>query len=280
MNFRIITDSSSDVTELSGVPFASVPLKIHTSEKEFTDTPDLDAGEMLTHLEGYRGRSGSSCPNSEEWLEAFGDAENILCITITRSLSGSYNSAMAAAKEYTEAHPERRVHVFDTLSVGPENAIALESIRERILGKDSFETVVEKIKELFSHTHLYFALESLRNLANNGRANPIVAKMAGVLGIRVIGKASDEGTLEVTNKVRGAQKTIECLWSNMKSSGYRGGRVRIHHCENPESAASLREAILGEFPQADIIIQKTRALCSFYAERGGLLIGFEDACPT
>ena len=276
IKFKIVTDSSSDVTYTDGVEFSAVPLKIRTNEKEFSDTPDLDVGDMLSHLEGYKGKSYSSCPNSNEWYTAFGDAENIFCVSITRNLSGSYNAGKTAAEEYIKNHPERKVYVFDTLSVGPECAILMERIKKGILDGESFETIVEKANSLLSRTHLFFALESLRNLANNGRANPLVAKMAGALGIRVIGKASDEGTLEVTDKVRGVLKTIDCLFANMKKAGYLGGRVRIHHCENENSAALLKDKILSLFPLAEVSLHPTRALCSFYAERGGLLVGFED----
>jgi fatty acid-binding protein DegV len=102
-----------------------------------------------------------------------------------------------------------------------------------------------------------------------------VAKIAGMLSIRLVGKASDEGTLQPTGKARGDQKVPGELLKQLLSMGYKGGRVRIHHCYNLPSAQRLKDAILEKFPQASIIIQKTNALCSFYAEKGGMLVGFE-----
>ena len=58
--------------------------------------------------------------------------------------------------------------------------------------------------------------------------------------------------------------------------GFKGGKVRIDHCLNLEGAQQLKNLILSAFPSADVIIGECRALCSFYAERGGLLVGFED----
>lgn len=277
MNYKIITDSSSDVYSISDVPFCTVPLTIRTAEKEFTDSDDLCVHDMLDYLATYKGKSSTACPSVGQWTQAFGDAENIFCVTITSNLSGSYNSARNAADEYMKNHPERKVFVVDTLSTGPESALVIDKLRKLITEKVDFDAIVEKIKDYMKKTHLIFALESMHNLANNGRVSPLVAKFAGALGIRVIGKASDVGTLEITDKVRGAVKTTLQIVENMKKTGFDGLKARIHHCENLPAAEKLKEAIISAFPKAIVEIFPTRGLCSFYAERGGLLIGYEGA---
>ena len=118
-------------------------------------------------------------------------------------------------------------------------------------------------------------LESLKNLANNGRVSPIVAKLAGILGIRLVGKASDRGDLEPINKCRGEKNALETMRKQLKELGYTGGKLRITHCLNASAAEALRNMILSEFQGAEIQILPCRGLCSFYAERGGLLVGFE-----
>ena len=97
MNFKIVTDSSADLRELSDIPFESIPLKIITDEREYVDSSDLDVNGMLADLKKYSGRSHTSCPSSGEYMQAFGDCENIFCITITSNLSGSCNAANVAA---------------------------------------------------------------------------------------------------------------------------------------------------------------------------------------
>ena len=276
MNYKIVADSSADLLDLEGVSFASVPLTIVTSEKQYTDNGDLDVSAMLKDLAAYKGKSGSSCPNPESWLAAFGDADGVFCIPITKNLSGSHNAALLAAKQYTEAHPDRRVYVADTCSTGAEDRLIAEKLRALIQAGMAFDDIVAEIEAYQRRTHLIFALESMRNLANNGRVSPLVAKVAGVLGIRVIGKASDEGTLEITNKSRGEKRALADIFENMMHNGYNGDKVYIHHCENPASAAALRDLILTRFPEATVLLGTTRGLCSFYAERGGLMIGYES----
>lgn len=276
MVYKIVSDSSSDLLQISGVPYATVPLKISTNEREFVDDSSLEVSEMLEYLEAYRGKSGSACPSVGEWLDAFGNADAVFCVTITSGLSGSYNAAMIAANEYMQAHENRRVFVLDSLSTGAESALLIEKLSELILQEVSFDDIVSQIKQYAAHTHLLFSLESLHNLANNGRVNPLVAKFAGLIGIRVVGCASEQGTLEILEKVRGAQKALLTIVKQMKKNGYAGGKVRIHHCENPELSQTLADNIRALYPNASVVISQTRALCSFYAERGGLLVGYED----
>ncbi len=276
MDFKIISDSSSDMKELSGIDFESTPLKIITDDKEYVDDTSLNVVEMLSDLKVYKGKSRSSCPNSEEYLRAFGDAENIFCITITSNLSGSFNSASIAAKQYKEAHPERNIHVIDSLTTGPETALVIEKLRSLILDGKDFESIKKDITDYNrNHTRLLFALESMHNLANNGRVNPIVAKMAGLLGIRAIGRASEVGTLEMICKSRGTIAMVKDVFDNMIGDGFKGGRVKIHHANNLPAAELLVSKIKEKFPKAQIDVGLAGGLCSFYAEQGGLLIGFE-----
>ena len=73
MNFKIIADSSADMLSLDGAPFEVTPLKIVTSNKEYIDDISLDVNGMVEELFSYKGKSSSSCPNTDEWLTAFGD---------------------------------------------------------------------------------------------------------------------------------------------------------------------------------------------------------------
>lgn len=276
MNYKIVSDSSSDLRELSGIDFESAPLKIITDNKEYIDDASLDVVGMLSDLKTYKGKSRSSCPNSEEYLRAFGDAKNIFCITITSNLSGSFNSASIAAKQYKEAHPDCNIHVIDSLTTGPETALVIEKLRSLILEGEDFESIKEEITDYnTNHTRLLFALESMHNLANNGRVNPIVARMAGLLGIRAIGRASDVGTLEMICKSRGPVAMVNDIFANMVGDGYKGGRVKIHHANNLSVTELLISKIRESYPDAQIDVGFAGGLCSFYAEQGGLLIGFE-----
>ena len=130
---------------------------------------DVYKRQMVEDLKQYKGKSGSSCPNVGEWLEAFGDAEEVFCITISKHLSGSYNAARHAADTYMSEHPARKVFIFDSLATGPEMMMLAEKIRQCEDAGDDFETTKEKVLDYHNHLHTLFCLESMNNLARNGR---------------------------------------------------------------------------------------------------------------
>ncbi len=276
MNYRIAADSSSNLMSLPGVNFACVPLKIVTDVKEYTDDAQLDIAQMLDELESYKGRSSTSCPNVGDWLNAFGDAEYVFAVAITSNLSGSYNASVQAKEVYEELHPGRHVCCLDTLSTGGEMTLIVEKLVQLLDSGLSFEAVEQQIRAYMQQTHLLFMLESMDNLAKNGRVSPLVAKACGILNIRVAGCASAVGTLQPDHKCRGTRKALETMVKDMLAKGYRGGKVIIDHVQNLSAAEALKTKILELYENASIRIGKCGGLCSFYAERGGLIVGFES----
>lgn len=272
---KIVADSSANLLKLDQTPFASAPLKIITAQREFVDDETLDVGEMVNFFETYKGKSQTSCPNPGDWIDAFDGADEVFCVTITSGLSGSYNAAIAAKQMYESENPGKRVCVIDSLSAGPELALIVEKLQELIGQDTSYEDICEKIRAYTQNTGLLFMLESMKNLAANGRVSPAVAKIAGLLGIRLVGKASDAGTLEPMDKCRGESKALEKIVSHLQELGLQKGKVRIAHCQNLEAAEKLKKRIAEQFPKAQTEISQCTGLCSYYAEKGGLLIGFE-----
>ena len=109
----------------------------------------------------------------------------------------------------------------------------------------------------------------MHNLAQNGRVSKLAATMASVLGIRAIGQASAEGMLEMLGKCRGVRKVRQFMLDEMVELGYKGGK-------NAALALELCAEIRQRFPEADVRSYPLRGLCSYYAERGGIMLGFES----
>ncbi len=278
MNHRkIVTDSSADMLTMASVPFACAPLKIITADNEYVDDAALDVDAMVEDLRQYKGRSSTSCPNIDDWLRAFGDAREVFCVTITGTLSGSYNAAVLAGKAYEEQYPDRRVFVLNSLSAGPEIALLLDKLQELVSEGLPFDEICRRVTAYSKKTALLFMLESMKNLANNGRVSPFVAKAAGLLGIRVVGRASDKGDLEPLNKCRGEAKALDTIVQHIRAMGPIRGKVRIAHCGNEAAGTALKARLLAEFEKIKVELYNCRGLCSFYAEKGGLLVGVERA---
>lgn len=272
---KIVADSSANLLSLKDIKFGVASLKIITRNKEFIDDANLDVEDMVKWFDSHIETSKTSCPNPSDWLKAFEDYDEIYCVTITSGLSGSYNSACVAKNIYESENPEKKVCVIDSLSAGPELVLIIEKLQEYVKQNMSFENICREIENYKQRTGLVFILESLKNFAANGRISPVIAKMAGILNIRIVGKASDIGTLEPINKCRGEGKSLKTILDYLKISGLSCGKVRIAHCENESAARKLAHMIKEVFEKVDIQIHTCRGLCSYYAEKGGILIGYE-----
>lgn len=272
---KIVADSSCDRPNISGMTVVYSPLTMSTEERSFVDDDTLDVHEMLDYMASYKGRSYTACPSVDAWLSAFEGGDEIYAATITSGLSGSYNSAMAARDLYLQSHPQAKVHVFDTLSTGPEIFLLLEKLRDLTAAGLPFEQVVEHAAAYLKKTRLFFVLQSLHNLSQNGRVSKVVAAAVGVLNIRIVGTASKEGTLEQLAKSRGDNKAVKELLSQLENAGFAGGKIHITNAENPALAQRFADMVKEKWPQSELTMAPSSGLCSYYAERGSIMVGIE-----
>lgn len=275
MKRKIVADSSCDMWELNGVDFAVAPITISTDNKHYVDSQELDVHLMSEELAKYKGVSHTACPSVGSWLDCYEGFDEVFVITLTGAMSGTYNSAMTAKGIYEEENENVKVHVFDSLSTGPEMRLLIEKLKEMIDEDLPFEEIVEKGQDYLNHTRLFFALKSLHNFAMNGRVSKAVASAIGVLNISIFATASEEGTIQQISKCRGEKKVVKSMIEHLEDAGYHGGKVRISHADNLKLAHNVRDKILELYPNADIIVYPMGGLCTYYAEIGGLLVGCE-----
>lgn len=275
MKRKIVADSSCDIWELNGVDFAVAPMTISTDNKHYVDNQELDVHLMSEELAKYKGVSHTACPSVGSWLDCYEGYDEVFVVTLTGAMSGTYNSAMTAKGIYEEENENVKVHVFDSLSTGPEMRLLIEKLKEMIEEDLPFEEIVEKGQDYLNHSRLFFALKSLHNFAMNGRVSKTVASAIGVLNISIFATASEEGTIQQISKCRGEKKVVKSMIEHLENAGYHGGKVRISHADNLKLAHSVRDKILELYPHADIIVYPMGGLCTYYAEIGGLLVGCE-----
>ena len=278
MRWNIIADSSCDSFELEDqhedISFSTIPFLISADTKDFVDDEALDVSQMISAIESSERPTHTSCPPPLAWYEQFLKQGNSIALTISSNLSGSFNSAKTAMNMVLEECPEKRIALIDSLSTGPELVMIVRKLCESIDAGADFDTVVRKANEYAKHTHIVFALSSFDNLIKNGRMSRIAGFIAGKLHLWGIGIGSEEGTIQVKQKVHGRRKALEAIIADIKERRSQPTDIVISHCLNQELAEDLKACIEQRWDGANVTVVPARGLCSYYAERGGLIVAY------
>ena len=143
-NYNLITDSSANPAIMAqGVD--TVPLRVRLGNHEYVDDAKLDTAAMLEDLREYKGKSGSACPGVQDWLDAFGNADEVFAATISSGVSGCYNAAAIAANTYMADNSGKKAYVLDSLPTGPELHLLMEKYQELLHEGMSFEDICEAL---------------------------------------------------------------------------------------------------------------------------------------
>ena len=277
--WKIVADSGCDYKELTNLApdtlFQSVPLSIQIDGTDYVDDATLDIDYMMDAMSASSKAPTSACPSPQAYAAAYEGADNVIVLTLTGTLSGSFNSARVAKEMVLEEHPHVNIHLIDTLSAGGEMDLLVLELNRLIAKGLDFDQVVESITAYQQKTKLLFVLAKVDNLVKNGRLSKLLGTVVGLLNIRMVGEASSQGTLELLQKARGHKKSLTAAFEELQKAGYAGGRIVIAHRNNDKFCQQFSELVLATYPQADIELIPTSGLCSFYAEENGLLMGYE-----
>lgn len=280
MSWAFIADSSCNLRGFTPTTpdavYRFAPLKINVGGEEFIDNEQLDVAELNRRVAAEESATSSACPSVGEWAELFRSAENVIAITISENLSGSYEAAAMAREIVMAEHPERNIFIVNSRAAGGKLELLIVELDAYVSShpEASFNEVCAHICSVEQSSTVLFLLSSYENLAKAGR----MPKMAGVLAarfnIRMLGTASCEGTIKVLGPARSQKKAFEKIVSCMKGDGFTGGPVFIDHAFNEQAAHELAERIKREWPEADVTCMPCGGLCSYYAEHDGLIIGY------
>ncbi|MGT2812435.1 DegV family protein [Streptococcus minor] len=277
--WKIVADSGCDYKELTNLApdtlFQSVPLSIQIDGTDYVDDATLDIDYMMDAMSTSSKAATSACPSPQAYAAAYEGADNVIVLTLTGTLSGSFNSARVAKELVLEEHPHVNIHLIDSLSAGGEMDLLVSELNRLIAKGLDFDQVVESITAYQQKTKLLFVLAKVDNLVKNGRLSKLLGTVVGLLNIRMVGEASSQGTLELLQKARGHKKSLTAAFEELQKAGYAGGRIVIAHRNNDKFCQQFSELVLATYPQADIELIPTSGLCSFYAEENGLLMGYE-----
>lgn len=280
MKFKILADSCCDLNEelKKKLKISLVPFKIDVDDKRFIDDENLDTNKLIEAMKASPNPIKTSCPSPGDYLERYRDADvdNIYVITISKNLSGSYNSAVLAKNILEKDEPHKRVHVFDSKSASVGETLVALKIHELIEEKFSHSEIVEKVEKYIKEMKTFFILESLDNLIKNGRISKTKGLIANVLNLKPIMGSDGDGNIELVESVRGTKKAFKRL---VELIGEKGEKLEekvlaISHANALEKALELKEEIKQRYNFKDIILVKQAGLSTAYANEGGIILVF------
>ena len=244
----IVTDSTSDLRpeELATLGVVMVPLTVHFGDVNVRDWIDLTPEEFYPRLAAFGGLPTTSQPSPAAFMAAYTElaeqgVDEIVSIHLSAALSGTYESAMLAAK--TSPVPVRVVN-GRTASQGT-GLIVKAAVEVRDAGADA-ATVEARAVHIAEACQLFFLLDTLDYLVKGGRAGKAAGLAASVLNIKPVLEVNSDGIIEPFKKVRGRAQAIAALAQHVAEESVAKGRLRVAllHASRPEAAQELEDAIL------------------------------------
>ncbi len=277
MDYKIVADSSCDTNEQLDkfMEIHKVPFKIDIDERSFIDNEELDLEDMVKTMKESPNPIKSSCPSPGDFKEAYGDAENVFVVTISKELSGTYNSAALAKDMAMEENENQFVHVFNSKAASTGETLTAMKIQECVNKGMTKDEIVETVENYIKDTKTFFISEDLSNLIKNGRISKTQGLIANVLNIKPIMRRDEEGNIEPVEKIRGSKKAFKRLAEVIGENGsnFEETVIAISHANALDKAMELKKD-LEKYNFKEVVIVETKGLSTAYVNDGGIIVSF------
>ncbi len=163
---------------------------------------------------------------------------DVLFLTISAALSGTYQSGVIACEEINERYPDRRCVVVDSKSASlGEGFLAMHAANMRDKGC-SLEETVEWLESNWSRVRHIFTVDDLKYLKKGGRISSAVSLVGGILNIKPLLYASDEAKIELASAIRGRKKSLDAIVKNYieHATDKNNSILGMAHCDCHEAA--------------------------------------------
>lgn len=276
--YKIVIDSCGDLTEelKQTGRFSSVALELEIDGVRIIDDETFDQADFLKRVKESPKSPKSSCPSPEQYMSSYeGEEEHVYVVTLSSLLSGSYNSAVLGANLYRDEHEDgKKIHVFNSKSASVGETIVGIKIMELEEQGCSFEEVVEQVEAYIESVNTFFVLETLETLRKAGRLSNLKAFVANTLNIKPVMGATEEGTIKQLSQARGVKKALVKMVDEIISATKDCEKkvLAISHCNCPDRAQFVKEALEKVANFKKIIILNTAGISSMYANDGGVIV--------
>ncbi len=247
-------------------------------EKEYEDFVDITADEFYKQLDENPDLDIHTAQTSTGYLvdmyNEMHDAgyDEIIAITISSHLSGTYQNAILAA-----GMVDFKVHVFDSLSVAYVEALMGLTAKKMIDDGKSVREILEELEYIRDHNHIYICVDTLKYLVKNGRLSNASGFIGSLLKIKPLLEVSKLGKVETLQKIRTTAKARIALTEKFFEELKHKGDVIpfIIYTNNYDDALKLKEEYEDKGLN-DILILPLTPVVGCHAGPGTLGVGYVE----
>ncbi len=256
---RIVMDSAGDLPKewIDRYEIDVIPINVHMGNEVFLENVNLSIAQFYAWVKETGLVPKTSQPSIGQFVEFYkkiaqpGDV--ILSIHLTSKLSGTYESAMMAARELADDPFE--IHTFDTLAGTGIQGYMCREAREMDRAGKSIPEILARLEEIRNNTEVIFTVDSLDFAHKSGRVNMLESVMASLLKIKPI-ITLQEGTLAVADKVRTRKASLEFVLQEMyRRMGKRLINAAVMHANDLATAMELSKKVEGLLKIKEIFIE-------------------------
>lgn len=259
--YHIATDTSANLpwAYVRDHDITVIPFSYSLGDAEYTEDPGAFDGAAYYQAIREGARPSTSQIPPQRYVELLTPllerGEDVLLLSMSSGISGSYRSACMAAEELLETFPQRRLRVVDTLAASlGEGLQVMEAVALREQGMD-LDGAAEALTGERDHVCQLLMVDDLLYLRRTGRVSGVSAVVGSLLGVKPILKGNEEGQLVVSAKVRGRKQAIRAMAQRyaqlVRDPGER--RVGIAHADCPQDAQLLAGLIREAHPPKELV---------------------------
>lgn len=284
MSYKIVTDACANLTasQIEEYGVGVLPLRYYIDEEEFVSYSRDDAA-VYTNFYG-RLREKAKITTSLVTREAcdeviepiLSSGEDVLVLSFSSGLSGTYQNICAAAEDYRETYPDRKIMVVDTLCAALGEGLAVHYAVKRQKAGKSMEEVADWVENNKLKICHIFTIDDLFFLKRGGRLSGTGAVFGTLLGIKPLLHTADDGKLYVTGKTRGRKASLDFLIDSLGKQGLdmQGQDIFIVHGDCEEDAIYVKEAIRRRYPVKSVMYHYLNPVIAAHSGPGTLAVFF------
>lgn len=282
--YVIVSDSCVDLTQemADQLGLKIIPLSILVENQvyhNYLDGRELTVQAFYQMLRDHK-KTSTSQVTTNEFVEGLSpilkSGINILLITFTSALSGTYSSALIAQKELQVSYPHQKIVVIDSLCASMGQGLLLTYACKMKQAGKSLEEVAKWIEDNRLNVCHLFTVDDLDHLRRGGRLSASKAFLGSLLSIKPLLHVSKEGKLVQTGKIYGRKRSLDTLVATMIASIVHPEEqlVYISHGDCIEEAKYVKDEILKVLPVKEIVINHVGPVIGSHSGIGTIAIFF------